>query len=320
MDSKIHQRGFPTVLASSVIRSTWQGESHGGLYLVNLENNDVKQVLDWNTCSISWEGRGADRGLRGIAFFNDEIFIAASDEIFIFDKTFSIKGSIRNKYLRHCHEIYIHKGVLYLTSTWFDSILEFDILSQRFRHGYCLRKARYKLQNQWKFSRFDPTSNKGPVPEDTCHINNVFCENNVIYFTGSGLDQIFTIQNGTMRNYCNIPRGSHNARPYKDGVLLNSTKQESIQFIDCNGEISHSFSIPRYRKKELLNADLPEDHARQAFARGLCVYENQFVIGGSSPATISIYDFENTVPLKTITLTYDVRNAIHGLEVWPPNF
>lgn len=58
---------LPTVIASSVIRTSSQGESHGGLYLVDLETGSFEQVLDWNDGSISWEGRGAERGLRGIA-------------------------------------------------------------------------------------------------------------------------------------------------------------------------------------------------------------------------------------------------------------
>jgi len=32
---------------------------------------------------IDWVGRGADRGLRGIVFYDGNIYIAASDEIFI---------------------------------------------------------------------------------------------------------------------------------------------------------------------------------------------------------------------------------------------
>lgn len=56
---------LPKVLASSVIRSAHQGQSHGGVYVVDLESNHCEQVVDWNDQSINWEGRGLDRGLRG---------------------------------------------------------------------------------------------------------------------------------------------------------------------------------------------------------------------------------------------------------------
>ena len=70
------------------MRATDQGESHGGVYLVDLLSGASEQVIDWNDASISWEGRGADRGLRGIAFSGDEVYLAASDEIFVYDRAF----------------------------------------------------------------------------------------------------------------------------------------------------------------------------------------------------------------------------------------
>ncbi len=75
--------------------------------------------------------------------------------------------------------------------------------------------------------------------------------------------------------------------------------------------------IKRYDERELLNAHLPQDHARQAFGRGLCVLGEGLVAGGSSPATVSVYDLSTSRILKSINLTMDVRNTIHGLEVWP---
>jgi hypothetical protein len=41
------------------------------------------------------------------------------------------------------------------------------------------------------------------------------------------------------------------------------------------------------------------------------------VAGGSSPSTISLYDFEAKQKVGSVNLTMDIRNAIHGLEPWP---
>jgi hypothetical protein len=57
--------------------------------------------------------------------------------------------------------------------------------------------------------------------------------------------------------------------------------------------------------------------ARQSFGRGLCVVNNQIVAAGSSPSTISLYDMEAGERIAVVNLTMDIRNAIHGLEVWP---
>ena len=100
------QFSLPTLITSSVVRGTQQGESHGGIYLVNFADQTVDQVVDWDTSDIDFTGRGWDRGLRGIAFFADEIYIAASDELFVYDLNFKIQRSFRSTYLKHCHEIF----------------------------------------------------------------------------------------------------------------------------------------------------------------------------------------------------------------------
>ena len=78
-----------TLVATSVVRGSRQGESHGGVYLIDLDNERVLRTVDWDTGDIDWQGRGWDRGLRGIAFDGERVFIAASDELFVYDNTFN---------------------------------------------------------------------------------------------------------------------------------------------------------------------------------------------------------------------------------------
>ena len=89
------------LIATSVVRGTRQGESHGGVYLVDLEQKRVKQTIDWDTSDIDWQGRGWDRGLRGIAFDGERVFVAASDELFVYDSKFRLIESYRSPYLKH---------------------------------------------------------------------------------------------------------------------------------------------------------------------------------------------------------------------------
>ena len=60
---------------------------------------------------IDFTGRGWDRGLRGIEFTDEAVWIAASDELFCYSPTFELIAAYRNPYLRHCHEI-CRKGQL----------------------------------------------------------------------------------------------------------------------------------------------------------------------------------------------------------------
>ena len=72
------------LIATSVVRGSRQGESHGGVYLLDVEEGRAAMAIDWNTADIDWRGRGWDRGLRGIAFDGDLVYIAASDELFVY--------------------------------------------------------------------------------------------------------------------------------------------------------------------------------------------------------------------------------------------
>ena len=109
------------LVTTSVVRGSHQGESHGGVYAIDLERRNVRQVIDWNTTAIDWQGRGWDRGLRGIAFDGETVYIAASDELFAYTPDFKARGSWRNPYLRHCHEIAVYERRLYLTCLLYTS-------------------------------------------------------------------------------------------------------------------------------------------------------------------------------------------------------
>jgi thiamine monophosphate kinase len=57
--------------------------------------------------------------------------------------------------------------------------------------------------------------------------------------------------------------------------------------------------------------------ARQGFGRGLCAAGDTLIAGGSSPSTVSIYDVDAGQRVAAVNLSMDIRNAIHGLELWP---
>ncbi len=316
---------MPRVVLSSVVRSAYKGESHGGVYLVDLNTEDIEQVLDWSDPSIGWEGRGGDRGLRGIAFHGDRLYLAASDEIFVFDRNFALQGSFRNRYLKHCHEIFVAGDTLYVASTGFDSVLECDLRAGTFRRGYCLRfgdlwriRRRLDLRPRPTFTVFDPNAERGPAPGDTAHVNNVHVEDGTMYVCGTGLGTVWAITGGQLMRYARVPYGSHNARPFRGGILLNHTATDRVAFLDRRGRELRSFAHRTYDESALPNSNLPRDGARQAFGRGLATASDDlFVGGGASPATVTAYRFDPSCVLKSINVSMDVRNAVHGLEIWP---
>ena len=282
------------------------------MYLVDFQNGRAAQKLDWNTMEIDWQGRGWDRGLRGIAFDGDTVYIAASDELFAYTPDFRLLGSWRNRYLRHCHEIFRHERTLFLTSTGFDSILGFDLEMKGFSWG-----LHVAAQGEGFVGKpFDPEFEDGPAPANQLHLNNVHCERGGMHISGLRTGGILLFNGTDVQRWVALPAGAHNARPFQNGVLFNDTESNVVRYVSRDGE--RVFPVPTFPAESLTNVDPADSRvARQAFARGLCVIDDQTIACGSSPSTVTLHHLQAGSTSRMATLTHDVRNAIHGLEVWP---
>jgi len=315
--------GLPTVLMTDVIRSSAQGDSHGGAYLINLRTGEFDQVLDWNRTDISWEGRGQGRGLRGICFVADEIYIAASDELFVFDQSFNILRSYRSEYLHHCHEIcYDGNRSIYLSATSYDSVLRFDTQSERFDRGWWMRPVQKRVHGQLvrelNATAFDPNEPGGPTLGDNLHINNVCFAAGVCMFSGLAMNLLASIIDDGVRPFASIPPTTHNCQPLGKGVVMNSTGQDAVVMADRQGRAIKKFEYPRYDPETLSHTEIPGDYARQAFGRGLCIDPgSKLLIAGSSPGTVSAFDVTKGSMVASVQVSNDLRNAPHGLEIWP---
>ena len=300
-------------VATSVVRGSQQGESHGGVYLIDFDRQKVEQPIDWNTMDIDWQGRGWDRGLRGIAFEGERVFIAASDELFEYDPEFNLVNSYRNEYLKHAHEIFAYGDHLFVTSTAFDSILMFNLRKNEFDRGLYLRTDGVKLG----ISPYDPNSEDGPLALNKMHINNIHCTEGGMYISGLRSDLI--LFNGrTTGVVATLPAGTHNARPFRDGILFNDTQNNCVRFASRAGADDCAIGIPEFDRSRLTGAHMDDTQvARVGFGRGLCAVSENVVAAGSSPSTITLHDLSAKKTLRSVTLSTDIRNAIHGLEVWP---
>lgn len=305
---------LPKFIATSVVRGSQQGESHGGIFTVDFETQECQRHVDWNTGEIDFEGRGADRGLRGIEFDGDDILIAASDELFRYDRSFNIRSSFRNRYLKHCHEISRMERTLFLTSTGFDSLLAFDLDTNDYIWGIQIQR---KLQG-WIGSRFDPRTDAGPDPSNIFHINMVHVDGTGIYLSGLHTKAMLHVNSKfEVSEVCSIPVGAHNAQPYRGGVLLNDTASDHVRYVGRDGT-AQALKIVTYEDADIEFAGIDDSKvARQGFGRGLCALDERFVAGGSSPSTITLYDMDSGQTVASVNLTMDIRNAIHGLEPWP---
>jgi hypothetical protein len=302
------------LVASSVVRGSRKGESHGGVSVIDLKAREVVQALDWNTVDIDWQGRGWDRGLRGIAFDGERVYMAASDELYAYTPDFRRIGSWRSPYLRHCHEICVHGRELFLTSTGFDSILGFNLDAKAFDWAMHVQMRQYRFH----FSRFDPLGEKGPLPLNKLHINSVYADDTGMYLCGLHTGGMLQYTGKRIQMSVELPPGTHNARPFRDGVLFNDTEAGTLRYSGRDDREDRIIKVPTYDPETLTFRDADTSGiARQGFARGLCVLSDRIVAGGSSPSTVTIYDLQANEMLLSVNLTRDIRNAIHGLAVWP---
>jgi len=301
-----------TLIATSVVRGSQQGESHGGVFLVDLDQRSVVQTIDWNTTDIDWQGRGWDRGLRGIAFDDGLVYIAASDELFAYNSKFECVASYRCNYLSHCHEIHCYQRRLYLTSTGFDSILGFDLDHHRFTWGLKIDQ----IGQDVRAAPFNPESDSGPKPGNDLHLNNIHCDDKGMFVSGLRTEGLLRFSGKRIEKVLVLPHGMHNARPFRDGVVFNDTAADLVRFTSPGTQ--RAFPVPHYEPEVLTHTQMDDSRtARQAFGRGLCAVNDSVIAAGSSPSTITLHDLDRVKSTLQITLSHDVRTAIHGLEVWP---
>ncbi len=296
------------------MRGSQPGESHGGLYLLDLDAREVRLVFDCNKPGIDWRGHGSDRGLRGIALDGDTVFVAASDELLAFTPDFKPAGSWRNPYLRHCHGIAVWERTLFLASAAFDAILGFDLDRKEFTWAMQVVARQSRFQGR----RFDPRKDDGPLQLSKLHINGVHCTSGGMYVAGLETGGLLLFNGKDIHMAVELPAGSRDARPFRDGVIFNDTEAGLLRYSGRDGAEDRAFAVPTCPPESLLNADLESRGiARPGFARGLAVLSDALVAGGSSPATVSVYDLPRNQRILSVSFSTDARNTVHSLAAWP---
>jgi hypothetical protein len=304
------------IIVSSVVRATHKGEAHGGIYIVDFEDKIFEEVIRWDDQMINWAGRGGERGLRGIEIYNNKIYLANHNALFAYDKNFNRLGIYPNRYLHQCHEICQHNDLIWLTSTGWESIIAFDPKREDYVKGYRIEIDNRKNPKIWKTIEFDPNKDVEFKGRDSYHINNIVSIGGDLFMSGADVPILFRLENNRFEKYMGIPIITHNPMPYKDGVLLNYTREHCTVHIDKKNFIKRRFKIPQFKNEDILHVvNYNETTARQGFTRGLAVKDNYIVVG-SSPAHVALFHYDSCEPLSTIIISKDIRNAVHGLEIY----
>jgi hypothetical protein len=300
------------LIATSVLRGSTSGQSHGAVHLVDMQAGRVAHVVDWKAPGADWTVPGGGRGLRGVAFDGERVFIAASDTLFVFSPAFELLDSFRSPFLHDCHEICSFERRLYLASTGFDSILGFDLDANRFDWGLHVTESGNGLQG----APFDPQSTQGPSPGQVLGLNSLWCDPRGMFISGSRSSGLMFFDARRIDRLVTLPHGVQNARPWRDGVLFNDTQANVARFMTPAS--NQVFQVPVYPDSSLTRLEDPEDkRSRQGFARGLCVVDHSVFAVGSSPATITLHNLDTMKTTHSINFSTDPRHTIQSLAVWP---
>jgi hypothetical protein len=299
------------LLSSAVVRGEHQDAGPGGLFLIDLEAQAVRQVVAPDDSRFDFRNRGRELGFRGIAIDGETIWCATSDELFAFDRDFKVLESCRNPYLEHCRGIAIYERKLFAASAGFDSIIGFDLDSQRFDWALQVLAPGFETGAH----PFDPMSDDGPIMLGKLDLRDVYCDATGMYITcGRGL---IRFSGNAITTAAELPPNSQNAQPFRDGILFNDSLDGTLRYTGRGeGEEDRAMPVPKY--SDIHHRDwCDDDLANAGFARGLCRLNNAVVAGGSSPAAISIYDLAANRTLLSVRLSPDARTAIHSIVVWP---
>lgn len=283
------------LIATSVVRDTDRSAGKAGVFLLDLEHRSGKQVIELDTCEISWHGRGFETGFRGIAIDGEVVYLMAGDELFAFTPRFDLIASWRNRYLKQCREICIHQRSLFLVSSAFDSILRFDLDEHAFDW------ALHAQMHQFRFTakHFDPNGDDGPLPLNKLRLTDVFTNDNGLYICGLNTNGMLHFSGKNIQMSAELPPRPQNARPFRKGVLFIDNEIQQLRYSGQeNDEEDRALPLP-------------------GRGRGLCLLNERAVAVGSAPSTITLFDLQENRQLLSVQLSQDDRSAIHSLAVWP---
>jgi hypothetical protein len=310
-------------IVSSVIRASQKGDEHGHIFVADIEKEEFKCVFSLADQDINWAGRGGERGIRGIQVYDDYVFAAINNELLVFDKSFDIRASYACPWVGGIHEIAVDakEGILYLTSTSYNAIVSFNIKEEKFLNAYHFSK------NLDTVSIHDPNTKPGWITRlkikkgwAVSHINNVQVDiTGKVRVSGYYSDRFVSLYN-PKDDAVRIPKGTHNPQIIYEKeqpvVIYNHSEKDRVVVGKTSGEVIRDAKAPVLPLGLIVDIPKNEKIAKHPWCRGLAV-NNELVLAGSTPAMINVYERDTLQFVKSITMSQDIRYAIHGLTFWP---
>ena len=304
------------IICTTVVRAAEQGETHGGLYVIDLEKDDIVYHKPLSSDFVNYNERGGERGLRGIEVLDDRIIVAGATGLMELDKdTYEIVKKVENPTaFQSIHEICFHDDSIWVTSTGRNCIVktDLDFNVQKIwecEAEYCddYQKIVSVKEVSCEEASCNSTSSCMNQRTDENHINSISAFNGRVVFSAA-LSDLYEVETGNLV----APRTSggftHNFYEYPDMIISNKTTLRHIKIVSQGQELL--IPVPSSRHADQSSDKVAEDN----WNRGLARKDNLLFIG-SSPARILVFDLETLRYKREIVLETDIRHCIHGLEI-----
>jgi hypothetical protein len=242
-----------------------------------------------------------------MAIDNNLLYCATAKEILVFNKNFELIDRFSHKLINGTHEICCNNNKLYVISNQYDAILVYDLHNKSWIQGF-----KYDIK-EGKLLVFDPNSME-LTPSDYLHLDMVYVENNNLYFGGSQFRYLTQINlqnyNMTFSPIFHVSKfnGTHNLQRWNSGLIYCLSDENEICF-QRNGELEKTWKMP-----STLGAFQPVRgcFSKQGYTRGMVVCKD-YIICGSSPAKVAMFDLNHNDPLMVIEIEKDIRHSICGM-------
>jgi hypothetical protein len=120
---------------TSAVRHAGEAEFSGFFRLIDLESGRVvfkAAVPEHSRRADDPNPRGGVRGAKGMSASGDRFVIANSDQLFVFDSTWSLVGDVTHPQMGAVHDVLLEGDEVWVTCTGADALLKLD------RHGEVL--------------------------------------------------------------------------------------------------------------------------------------------------------------------------------------
>ena len=298
------------VICSTVIRAAEQGSVHGGLYVIDINNDEILKYIPYAGDFDNENTRGGERGLRGIAVLEDKIIVADSSGLLELDKqTYEITNQKQDKdFFKSIHEICYFDNHIWVTSTGYDAVVKLDLDLNIVEFWEILGESKEDHKVLTGKRQIDPEE---AVPDDKYHINSISSFSGRLVFSAliTHLYDFHTMKVAeSMPSINGVKSFQHNFYEYNDCTMINMTSLKHLGIIK-NGQSSF-FPIPATDHAKFSVDKIAENN----WNRGLTRHEDYAIIG-SSPARLLVFDTERQEFVKQLQIEEDIKHCVHGLEI-----